>query len=65
MTPYRCFLFNDANHIIGVEAETCGSDEQARQWAAHCLSEWQSPRIELWNGARKIAALDRVAEAGS
>ena len=62
MKAYRCFVFNDANHIIGVEAETCDSDDQARQWAAGRLGEWQSSRIELWDGARKVATLGPLRE---
>ncbi len=57
MSAYRCFLFNDANHIIGVEAGGFESDEPARRWAAGFLGKWEAPRIELWAGPRRVAVL--------
>jgi hypothetical protein len=64
MAFYRCFLLNDENHIVGVEADGWESDERAREWAMSFLGKRQSPRIELWEGGRKVAVLERQAAVG-
>jgi hypothetical protein len=55
MPRYRCYLFNDQNHIVKAEVLECQDDDGACQWAERLpLDIRRCSHVELWDGARLV-----------
>jgi hypothetical protein len=59
MAKYRCYFLDAQSHIVAAEVIDCPDDASAQQAAAQMLRSRQHHAIELWDGPRRVARLQR------
>lgn len=59
MTKYRCYFLDAQSHIVAAEIIDCPDDAGAQRAAAQLLQERQHFALELWDGPRRVARLQR------
>jgi hypothetical protein len=59
MTSYRCYFMIEGRHSADVEVVQCRDDDAARMVAASFLLAREELSVEVWEGSRCIAYLDR------
>ena len=60
MLPYRFYYLNERDHIIDAEWIVCAGDTAAMTRAASkLLARRDSHGIEIWQGKRRVDAVDK------
>jgi hypothetical protein len=61
MTSYHCYFIDNGCHVADREVVSCRDDDAARVAAATALLRSSHPSVEVWDGRRCVAYLDRQA----
>jgi hypothetical protein len=56
MPPYRVYRLNKAGRIVGGDWIDAADEAEARS-TAHAMCDDDTPTVELWQAARRIAVL--------